>query len=49
MANTDVINLILSTTSSMLIYMLPVIAILSGIMLILSFLLHVTINSVKKF
>lgn len=49
MANTEVINLILQTTAQMLIYMLPVIAILSGLMLVLSFLLHVTINSVKKF
>lgn len=49
MANTDIINLIIETTSSMLVYMLPVIAVLSGIMLILSFLIEVTINSVKKF
>lgn len=49
MANTEVIDLIIETTSEMLVYMLPVIAVLSGIMLILSFLLHVTINAVKRF
>lgn len=49
MANTEVIDKILTVTGEMLVYMLPVIALLSGITLILSFLLHVTINSVKKF
>ncbi len=49
MANTEVIDIIIETTAEMLIYMLPVIALLSGFMLILSFLLHVTINSVKRF
>lgn len=48
MANTEVINLILQLTKEMLIYMLPIIGLLSGLMLILSFLLHVTINAVKK-
>ena len=49
MANSEVINLILQLTKEMLIYMLPIIGLLSGLMLILSFLLHVTINAVKKF
>ncbi|HRJ90772.1 MAG TPA: hypothetical protein PLU21_01020 [Candidatus Saccharibacteria bacterium] len=49
MANTEVIDLIMQTTANMLEYMLPVIAVLSAIMLLLSFLIHVTINSVKKF
>ena len=49
MANTEVINLILQLTKEMLVYMLPIIGLLSGLMLILSFLLHVTINAVKKF
>ncbi len=49
MANSEVIDIIIQTTADMLVYMLPVIAVLSGLMLILSFLLHVTINAVKRF
>ena len=48
MANTDVINLIMQTVGEMVVYMLPVIALLSGLMFVFSFLIHVTINSVKK-
>lgn len=48
MANEEIINLIIQTTADMLVYMLPVIAILSGITLILSFLYAVTLGSVKK-
>lgn len=48
MANTEIINLIIQTTAEMLTYLMPVIALLSGIILILSFLYAVTIGSVKK-
>jgi hypothetical protein len=48
MANSDIIDLIIQTTANMLTYMLPVIAICSGLTLILSFLYSVTLGSVKR-
>lgn len=41
MAPSDVVNNIVSETSTYLTYMLPIIGILSGIMLVLSFLYHI--------
>lgn len=38
MANTDVINLIISTTADYFTYMLPIIAVMGGITFIVSFL-----------
>ncbi len=48
MANSDIIDIIIQTTADSLHYLLPVIAILSGIMLILSFLFKVTIGAAKS-
>jgi len=48
MANSDIIDLIIQTTANMLVYMLPVIAVLSGITLLLSFLYAATLGSVKR-
>jgi len=48
MANTDVVNLILTATSEMFVYMLPVIAIMAGITFITSFLFDVTFGAYKR-
>lgn len=48
MANTEIIDLILQTTAECLTYMMPVIALLSGIMLLLSFLYKITLGAVKN-
>lgn len=44
MANTDVINTIISMCQDYFSYMLPVIAVLAGIVFIVNFLLYVTIG-----
>lgn len=44
MANDQVVNEIISTTANMLEYMLPVIAIISGLTFIVTFLLYVTVG-----
>jgi hypothetical protein len=44
MANTDVINLILSNVLSMVTYMLPVIALLSGVVFMVSWLMNLTLG-----
>ncbi len=48
MASADIVNLIIQLTSDMLIYLLPVIALLSGLMFLMSLLIHVTIGTVKR-
>lgn len=48
MANTDVINEIITMTADMMTYMLPVIAVLAGITLMISFLLSVTIGMGRR-
>jgi len=48
MANTDVIDLIIEAASDYFVYMLPVIAFLSGVMFITSFLYAVTIGTARK-
>lgn len=48
MANTQVIAEIISMTGDMLTYMLPVIAVLSGITLMISFLLSVTLGMGRR-
>ncbi len=44
MANTDLVNLIVSTVSSYFTYMLPIIGILAGISFMVSFLMSVTMG-----
>lgn len=44
MANTEVINLIMQTVGELVVYMLPVIALLSGLTFIFSFLIYVTMG-----
>lgn len=44
MANTDIVNVIITTTADMIEYLLPIIAIMSGITFILTFLLSVTLG-----
>lgn len=48
MANSEIVDIIVETTADTLHYMLPIIALLSGIMLILSFLFKVTIGAAKQ-
>ena len=48
MASVDIVNLIIELTADMLVYLLPVIALLSGLMFLMSLLIHVTIGSVKR-
>lgn len=48
MANDQVIYQILDTTKDMLIYAMPIIGVMAGLMLILSFLYAITIGAVKK-
>lgn len=48
MANTDIINLILTTTADAVTYLLPVLALMTGIVFIFSFLHSITIGSVRK-
>ena len=47
MANSEIIAIIVESTSDALTYLLPIIAVLCGIMLLLSFLFKVTLGSVK--
>jgi len=48
MANTDVINLIVSTTASYFTYMLPIIGVLAGISFIVSFFYAVTLGMGRR-
>lgn len=48
MANSEIIDIIVESTADTLHYLLPVIALLSGIMLLLSFLFKVTIGAAKS-
>lgn len=48
MANTEIVDLVLSMTSEMFTYMLPIIGIMTGVVFITSFLFDVTINAYKK-
>jgi len=44
MANTDVINLIVSTTASYFTYMLPIIGVLAGLSFLMTFFFSVTMG-----
>lgn len=48
MANTDVINLIISTVADYFTYMLPVIALMAGITFMVSFLMSVTLGMGRR-
>lgn len=48
MANSEIIELLMQTTSEFFLYMLPVIAFMAGVVFITSFLFDVTINAYKK-
>lgn len=48
MANSEIINLIIQTTAEMVTYMLPVLAILSGLVFVLSFLYQGTFGALKN-
>lgn len=48
MANTDVINLIIDTTSQYFVYMLPIIGFLSGITFMVSWLMSVTLGMGRR-
>lgn len=48
MASSEIIDLIIQATAESLVYLMPVIALLSGIMLLLSFLFKVTLGAVKN-
>lgn len=48
MANEEIIDLILETFADSLVYLLPIIGVMTGIVFIISLLLDVTINSHKK-
>ena len=48
MANSEIIDIIIASTAETLHYLLPVIALLSGVMLLLSFLFKVTLGAVKN-
>ena len=47
MANTDIVNLILTTAASTLTYLMPVIGIMTGIVFIFSWLYKITIGAAK--
>lgn len=44
MANSDVVNLIISATTNMVTYMLPIIALMTGITFIFTFLVSITVG-----
>lgn len=48
MANAEIINLIIQTTADMLKYMIPIIALLSGLNFILSFFYQITFGAIKR-
>ena len=48
MANTDVVNLIISTTADFFMYMLPIIAVMSGIIFLVTWLMSITIGLGRK-
>ncbi len=48
MANSDVVNLIASTATDFFTYMLPIIAFMTGIIFITSFLMYATVGVVRK-
>lgn len=47
MANSEVVQLIITMTSEFMTYMLPIIATLAGITLVLSFFIYVTLGSAR--
>ena len=48
MANSEIINLIISTVAEMVIYLMPVTALLAGLIFIFSVLYEFTIGAVRK-
>lgn len=48
MANSEVVNLIVSTTAEYFVYMLPIIGILAGITFMVSFLMAVTFGMGRR-
>lgn len=48
MASSEVVNLIIELVSDMLVYLLPVIAVLSGITFIVSFLMNVVMGFARR-
>lgn len=48
MANADVINLIISNVATMLLYMMPVVAVMSGIIFIVSWVTHITLGMARR-
>jgi len=48
MANTELITIIIDTTGEMFTYMLPILGVMTGIVYITSFILHVTIGAAKR-
>jgi hypothetical protein len=47
MANSDIVNLIITMTADFMEYMLPIIGTLAGITLVLSFFIYVTLGSAR--
>jgi len=48
MANSDVIDIIISTVASSMEYLLPIIGVMIGIFFVISFLYSVTFGAVRK-
>jgi hypothetical protein len=48
MANTEVIDIIISTTAEYFTYMLPIIGVMAGITFVVSFLMSVTIGMGRR-
>jgi len=48
MANTEVVQIIIDTTASSLLYLLPVIAVLSGINFIVTWLMSITFGLARR-
>lgn len=48
MASSEIVNLILQTAAESMLYLLPVIGIMSGVVFIIGFLFEVTIGSSRK-
>lgn len=47
MANTEVVDLIINMTSDFMTYMLPIIGVLAGITLVLTFFIYVSVGSAR--
>lgn len=48
MANTEVVTVIIETVGDMLVYLLPVIGVMTGLTFITSFLLYVTLGQSRR-